>query len=260
MNSEDVYSLYSSDDPEKKSLQDKIYCDIDNYKKRIETIGLPKIDFINCYLPIKKGKWLDIGCGAGEMVYAATLRGWEAWGLESDPKEVAFARKQNIPVIQEYLDPKNVSEYVTDCDVISLINILEHINDPFVFLNMISKNMKDNAFIIIEIPRHPSLSSFVNLAFPSIASRHIYPPEHLHIFSEKSIEIVLEKCSMSAEVIWLFGQDFSDFILCAAQNASIDNNLLYHILSKSNLIQKEIDNMSLCDTMILICRKKKTGV
>ena len=255
INSEDISSLYSSDDPVKKSIQDKIYCDIDNYKRRIESIAIPKIDFINSYLS-KKGTWLDIGCGVGEIVYAAKMRGWEACGIESDPKEVAFARQQNIPVIQAYLELGNISDYVADCDVISLLNILEHINNPVFFLSMISHSIKTDAYVIIEVPRHPSLSSFVNLVFPSLAARHIYPPDHVHIFSEISMEKMLDQCHLSAEVIWLFGQDFSDFLLCAAQNASIDNKLLYHILSKSKVIQREIDNMDLSDTMILICRKK----
>jgi len=252
--SEDLCSLYASEEHEKKSHLDKLYCDDDIYQQRIESIALPKIDFITSYLP-NKGTWLDIGCGSGENIYAANKRGWKACGIESDPTEVSFARKQGNSVIQTYLEPGNISGYVANCDVISLFNILEHISDPVFFLNMISQSMKNDTYVIIEVPRHPSLSSFVNMVFPSLSHHHIGPPVHVRIFSERSIEKMLEQCHLSAEVIWLFGQDFSEFLLCAAQNASIDNKLLYYILGKSNFIQKEIDNMDISDNMILICRK-----
>lgn len=255
VNSENLSTFYSSDDPQKKSIQDKIYCNIDNHKKRIESIAIPKINYINSHLS-KKGTWLDIGCGVGEIVSAAIMSGWEACGIESDPKEVTFARQLKIPVTQAYLEPGNILEYVAEYDVISLFNVLEHMCNPVDFLGMISDSIKNGAYVIIEAPRHPSLSSFVNMVFPSTAARHMYPPDHVHIFSENSMEIMLEQCHLVAEGIWLFGQDFSDFLFSAAQNASVDNKLLYHILSKSNIIQREIDNMDLSDAMILICKKK----
>ena len=48
----------------------------------------------------KPGVLVDIGCGNGQFLGAAMQLGWEAWGVDLDPKAVETAQKTGATVIQ----------------------------------------------------------------------------------------------------------------------------------------------------------------
>lgn len=247
-----VRHLYSGN--KKSSAQDKIYINENIFKKRIKQIATPKIEYCNNIIK-KRGLWIDIGCGVGEMLIAAKKTGWKVFGIESDLREVKFAKQHGLDVVQDYITTNNI-EQLRNADVISLINILEHINKPSEFLQSIANALPRNVYVIIEIPRHPSLSSFVNLVFPNLAYRHIHSPEHMHIFTEKSLAIMLNNAKLKAVGMWEFGQDVSDLILLAAANVSKKEDqfidMIYKLVPD---LQKIIDKKSMSDTIFIVTKK-----
>jgi SAM-dependent methyltransferase len=254
---EAIKRLYSTTEKSRKSIQAEVYIDKDMFSKRVEIIANPKVQYVaeRC----SKGKWVDIGCGVGEIVVAAKNHGWEAIGVESDPEESAFANMMGANVKNVFITEDNVTQYVKDAIVVSLFNILEHLIAPDDFLGAIADAVPSGTHIVIEVPRHPSCSSLANLCFPDMASRHICPPDHLHIFTEKSIGLVLERNNLVAEHVWLFGQDFYEIvssILAAKGNCDESLVLLEQIFRAASDIQRAIDYCQLSDTMIIICMKK----
>lgn len=252
---EAIKALYENDKKLPKSSQSEIYLNPDLLKKRINDIATPKVKFLTERIK-KLGKWMDIGCGAGELIIAANNLGWKSVGIESDPDEVVAAQKNGINVRNVFLNEKNVAKYIKDFDVISLINVLEHIPLPLEFLHSISKVIKKNTFLLIEVPRHPSLSSLSSSLFPNYSHRHIYPPDHLHIFTEKSISLILENSKLKPVAIWCFGQDVTELFSSLAIFGDLKNNKLFdNILNISNKIQSVVDKNNLSDTMLLIVKK-----
>ena len=77
----------------------------------------------------------------------------------------------------------------TNC--VSLINVLEHIENPTNFLQLLS--LIENEYFAFEVPLHPSLSTIVNILSEELTYRHVYPPDHLHIFTKESISLMLNK-------------------------------------------------------------------
>src|SRR3989344_8118868 len=247
-----VKKLYSGG--EGGSIQKLVYLDEELFLKRIEQIALPKIEHCNSIIK-EKGLWIDIGCGTGEILTAAQQTGWEVKGFEADAAEVDFARRRGMDVEQKYISAENAPK-LKDAKVISLINVLEHINDPAEFLKAITGPLAKGAFVVFEVPRHPSSSSFVNLAFPHLPYRHICPPDHLHIFTEKSIEIMLNGAGLEAVSIWEFGQDAPDFILCAVNNAELEeSDFIDQISALANEMQKVVDEKSLSDVIFMVAVK-----
>jgi hypothetical protein len=181
--------------------------------------------------------------------------GWDTRGCEADAALVAFARARGIDVIRGYLTelPNELGARVR---VLSALNLLEHLPDPKASLRRLTAPLATGAHVVIEVPRHPSLSSFSNLLYPDLACRHIYPPDHLHIFTEASLERVLGASGLSARAVWVFGQDYQELVYSSAAHAGLVESAFFHrLLDASAAIQRAIDAESLCDVLFVVAVK-----
>jgi 2-polyprenyl-3-methyl-5-hydroxy-6-metoxy-1,4-benzoquinol methylase len=196
LNIPDVKKLYEKEGTPAST----IYLDKDVFQRRVEIIVLPKIEFI--LETINKNDYLilcDAGCGVGELLaglkqnYNGKIDGI---GIEIDPAEIRFERDKDLEIIQGFIDPNNPSEEIIDivrkADIVSMLNVLEHMEKPDEIINFYKRYMKKGSNLVIEVPRHPSLASFVNLASPKLTYRHIAPPVHLQVFSDKSIVEIMK--------------------------------------------------------------------
>jgi len=237
------------------------YVNKDIFNKRKELISKPKLDFVlECLENKTIDTWVDIGCATGELLSYVKDMGIEAIGIESDEREVKFAREFcGLNIIEGYVDSKNpnskIINAVNKASIISFINVLEHIPTPIDFIEDLYKYSNDECILVFEVPRHPSLASFSNLVSHDAVYRHMVPPQHLQIFTEKGIEELL-KDKFKVISTWGFGQGFFDLMTESAINGNLDNTELYNqLIDKSNEIQKVIDEVGFSDTMIFICEK-----
>ncbi len=237
----DIKKLYTQN----ISKQHKIYTEV--FDKRVKQISTPKVEFCNEIIK-EKGLWIDIGCGAGELLVSAKNSGWDTLGYEVDSKEIEFAKEQGLNIIPDYLSDSNI-KHLSKAKVVSLINVIEHINEPEILLKQIINTIPYNSYLVIETPRHPSLSSFVNFIFPDIVYRHIHPPEHLHIFSEQSLSILFNNVGIKPVALWEFGQDAGDLISSAG-----DSRFTEKLMNLAPEIQKIVDEKSMSDVMFTIAK------
>ncbi len=227
------------------------------YMTRVNDISLPKVDYITKGLG-QKGLWVDIGCGSGELLYAAQKRGWKTIGYEIDPQEIHLARDIfGLDVRRGYLDEKNAAKMLKEADVISLFSVLEHVAAPGKILDLVRHYAKKSAALILELPHHPSVSAYVNMAFPRTVSRHMVPPNHLGLFTDESVKRLLSQNGFTATHIWYYGQDFYELIGTIAALAEFeDKNFTQRLLDETQQFQKIIDQNKLCDEMIVIAKRK----
>lgn len=253
--SEEAITVLYGEGENKHSIQREVYIDEELFKKRVEQIAFPKIEY--CGEIIRpEGLWVDVGCGTGELLMAAKQNGWEVRGIETDPAEIEFANKHGLDVVRGNVNSINPDK-ISDAKVLSLLNLLEHVREPLKVLKKLVNVLQGNANVVIEVPRHPSLSSFVNLAFPHLAYRHIYAPDHLHVFTEKSMEIMLEAAGLKAVSLWTFGQDFQYLVSSVAVNAGLkESEFINNIIELSVNLQQSIDEMNYSDVMFVIASKK----
>lgn len=240
---------------ENNNLQHNVYLNEELFNKRVSQIASPKVDWV-IENTDEKGLWVDIGCGTGEILIAAKQNGYEVRGVDSDTKQIKFAIDKGLKVSCDYVDNKNAINYLKDSNVVSLFNILEHLEYPVNLLKIISESVDIGCYVVIEVPRHPSISSLSNLIFNDISSRHIYPPDHMHIFTENSMDIMLRKCKLIPVSIWTFGQDIYEFFMSALASKNINtSSFIEDIIKKTPSLQRCVDESGLSDTMIVLCRK-----
>ena len=248
-------ALYAGGEAGEQSVQADIYAVDSLFAARVELVARPKVDFVSQRLR-PAGRWIDIGCGVGDLVLAACARGWDASGIDTDPVEVAFGQARGARIERSRLDDTNAARLLDGAQVVSLINVLEHLLDPAELLRVIAAGTGPDTHVVLEVPRHPSVSSLANRAFPELCARHIYPPDHLHVFTEQSLDLLLAQSGLEAKAVWCFGQDQWELVSSVAATAGGDDPPLYReLLACVGEMQAIIDARGLSDTMFVITRK-----
>ncbi|MBI5045193.1 MAG: class I SAM-dependent methyltransferase [Candidatus Levybacteria bacterium] len=229
----------------------------DLYLTRVEDIATPKVQYITESLG-KKSKWVDIGCGIGEILLIAQRMGWQATGIEIDPQEIAIARGFGLTIVEAIIDSANCNELLSDADVISLFSVLEHVRHPRKLLEVIAKAAKPDAALVLELPHHPSISAFSNMAFPGMIARHMLPPNHLMLFTDRSLVALLTSVGFEPSCIWYFGQDFYELIGTILANTQIgDAAMVHQVMDSIPSVQEALDRAKLCDEFLIIAKRKQ---
>lgn len=140
--------------------------------------------------------------------------------------------------------------------MVSLFNILEHAPNPAELLAVCAQGLRPGAKVALEVPRHPSLSSFVVNCFSELAARHVYPPDHLHVFSENSLGLILEQAGLEPLSVWLFGQDISEALTSLAAHKGEDAGIPAYLAEKMSDLQKAVDQLGLGDIMLVVAEKR----
>ena len=133
----------------------------------------------------KLSSLIDFGCGKGYFLYFLKQIGYKNLsGIETSEPRADFAEKLLLfKVHREYYYKGELLGKRWDC--ISLIHVLEHIEDPFNFLDSLLKGaVEDGGKIYIEVPNFHSLSSLI----AGNIWAHFTPHFHTNHFTIKSLK------------------------------------------------------------------------
>jgi len=141
-----------------------------------------------------KMKVLDVGCSTGHFLYALRDCVQECIGIEFNREDAIF--------VNEELGIKTYTEPIQDTDIpleyfdlVTVYQVLEHINDPIEFLTTIYKYLKPDGFICIEVPNiQDALISVYNI---KSYSDFWFREPHVFYFSPKTLSMILERSGFS---------------------------------------------------------------
>ncbi|MEK6697996.1 MAG: class I SAM-dependent methyltransferase [Nitrospirota bacterium] len=153
-----------------------------------------------------KGRILDIGCGSGKFLLQMKRLGWDAVGIDLDLKGARLSKAKGLEVYQGILEEMSFPE--KSFDVITLIHVIEHLEDPLQTLKESRKYLKKGGKLVIVTPNSDS----VGAKYFGINWRGWEVPRHSYVFSPQMIEKIVEKSgfrklviktlSRSARYIW----------------------------------------------------------
>ncbi len=133
------------------------------------------------------GKLLDIGCGTGKFLREMSRdETWDIVGIE--PNQFAFDTAKNIPNINIYQGRfREISFQKESFDVITLWNVLEHLEQPIEDLRYAYDILKNNGLIVFTIPNYSSIERVIFNRYWSGWDL----PRHLYIFPRRLIKKIL---------------------------------------------------------------------
>lgn len=136
------------------------------------------------YFPASGGKVLDIGIGRGEMLQCMKNWGMDYEGVDISPSTVRFCQSLGLNCGQTEDTAAWLSERVEEYDLITALDVLEHIpGEKLVeLLNAINRSLKADGKAIFQVP---------NLQSPFGWLHHFNDITHVHGFVEHSLSQVL---------------------------------------------------------------------
>ena len=236
---------------------------VDVQNRQIE-IASQKVEFVREILAqnefgfVRDPKlWIDVGCGVGDLLVSARELGYKTLGIEADRVQSDVARGRGIQVLNQFLSANDkVPEEILGAEVMSLLNVVEHVADPQRFLESFCGSLKKGSALVIEVPRYPSLSAIFQLAGIHEIHRYINPPEHLNIFSDESMRILMRNLGFELAGIWRYGSDaleaFSSVGDCLGWTGGFNSEPIPDLVAS---LQDSVDRSNLSDNMIVVAKK-----
>ncbi len=149
----------------------------------------------------KKSEILDFGCGKGFFLYLLKKLSYKNLnGLETSVSRARYAHEiTGLNISNEYYTGGLIMNKKYDC--ISMIHVMEHIENPFDFLKiMINDALNDRGFLLIEVPNINSLAS--NMAGTTWA--HFTPHFHVNHFTIESFSSFCKENNFKYDMISTF--------------------------------------------------------
>lgn len=119
--------------------------------KPLHLINPLRADYISSKVNLKNKKILDVGCGGGILSESLALRGAKVKGIDlaEGPLKVAKIREQksNLGITYEKIETSKLIKKKEKFDVITCLEMLEHVPDPEKTVKECSELLNDNGDI-----------------------------------------------------------------------------------------------------------------
>ena len=135
----------------------------------------------------KKGRILDIGGASGGFLRIAQKRGWEVFGIEISKAAADIAReKYGLNVITGRVEEAGYKSNFFD--VVSVSDVLEHIENPKEFLFKVNKIMKRGGLLYIAVPDFDGLYYKAAISLSNFNHKNYFVlPHHIYFFNKITI-------------------------------------------------------------------------
>ncbi|HQL90040.1 MAG TPA: class I SAM-dependent methyltransferase [Syntrophales bacterium] len=138
---------------------------------------------ISFFRPLKpRGRILDIGCGMGYFLYACSLKGYEAEGMDISDVSTAYIRSElGLQVKTGVAGTVDFEE--GSFDIVTMWHFLEHSPDPRDYLSSAWKWLKGDGILVVDVPNHEGTDARMRGA----GWRDWDLPYHLYHFTPKTL-------------------------------------------------------------------------
>ena len=139
-------------------------------------------------------RFLDVGCGSGASVKAATEMGWEATGIDIDAELIATGRQQlGVDLRCTTLLDANLPDAFFH--FVRLRDVIEHLPNPYATLLEIKRILAPGGVLLLATPNEDGLPTQLRLWLGGKPTRvaTVKPPHHLHGFTPKTLAMILQR-------------------------------------------------------------------
>ena len=240
-----IGNYYSSDDY--ISHDDKVSGIFDSIYRLVRTYQLnKKKKLIEKYYNKTNGKVLDIGCGAGDFLQYMKENHWNINGVDTSNKARKIANKKlNIKVMDPQYWINNKEKY----DVITCWHSLEHVHEPWVYLDKIKKSLTQDGFVIVALPNYQSTDAKIYKEFWAAYDT----PRHLYHFTIKSMDKIIKPHGLNIESI--YRMNFDPFYVSMLSAKHMGKSFMSGLINGFKSWILSIFSKDRCSSLIFIIKK-----
>ncbi len=186
---------------------------------------ISRINSLERFSKNKISKFLDLGCGTGEMLVESNAMGWETFGVDITDHRISAAKDSSIKFFSGTVFESNYPDNFFDC--IYMDSVLEHVSDPIKYLNELNRILKKDGIAYIGVPNEDSLFNSIKKTLYILAgkkhnSSRLQPfvtPYHIGGFTYKSLKLASWKTNFEILKLRNFASklDFLSFKIFSKQ-------------------------------------------
>jgi len=160
---------------------------------------------------------LDVGCGWGQALLFFNEAGMTCYGFDPAPEAVVYAQRQKLNVVEAGMASMRVFGK-KKFDVVTLLNVLEHLADPVSVVEEIRMHvLKPGGMLAIDVPNEFNEFQLCAKELHHLDEWWVAPPAHLNYFNTDSLRKLLEgtgyrvqllESSFPMELFLLFGENY----------------------------------------------------
>jgi 2-polyprenyl-3-methyl-5-hydroxy-6-metoxy-1,4-benzoquinol methylase len=147
---------------------------------------------------------LEIGCGCGELLAHARMRGASVFGNDISKEACEFVKeKLHIPVFQGEISPSTLSNEFNQMDIVVMSDLIEHLIDPLATFYSALNVLKPDGLLLIITPNGGAASDDLESATKWVGFR--VDLEHLQYLSARTISVLASRNHCWIEHLEIFG-------------------------------------------------------
>jgi len=143
-----------------------------------------------------RGRMLDVGCQAGDLLLVAMERGWEGRGADIAQRMVEFCAQRGVEA--ECVDITSTPFDGEGFDLVTACHVLEHSLSPLDFIKAIKDRTADDGLIVLEVPNIMGADARFKRLLERIGLRKtpVHSPHHLYEFTYRALENLAERAGL----------------------------------------------------------------
>src|SRR3989344_7046056 len=205
----------------------------------------------------KGRKILEIGSGPGYFLRTGKKLGWKVLGIEPSREAYQYSTNLGVNVVNDYLTGEILRKY-GKFDVVCAMFVLEHLIDPYSFVEDIKHLLKKDGILFLISPNDYNPLQIILNKKMGHKQWWISPPQHINYFNFQSInkflirkgfEVVDQYSTFPLEYYLLSGDNYVGNQTvgrkCHSKRKAFEINMYKHGREQLNIIYKVLSNYHL---------------
>lgn len=159
----------------------------------------------------RKGRLLDVGCGIGELLWAAKESGWDYVGIDPSKQFIEIAReKLGVEGKTTTLEDAGFSD--NSFDIVTMGGIIEHLYSPLTTLDEVNRILRPDGWFWFDAPNEDGLYMKAGNLYMRLRGKDwvvtlapTFPPYHVQGFNPNSLRKLMAKTKFEIVELQILG-------------------------------------------------------